>query len=177
MICCLVSNPVFAQEDARNSEPVATETKPETYQETFHRHRWLGLAATSVLALNVGLGIGMAVHGENKEFLNNDLNLAARALHMVSSLSLLGIGTYQFFDGHTMRKSRKDSDTKTTHGKWAHAYLGMLLVTGCLGVLSSHIFVQKPAARKILSTTHIGSGVATLGLQWMALINIPFGFE
>ncbi len=144
------------------------------WRKTFKRHRWLGIGAASLLALNVGLGVGMTAHGENREPLNNSTNTTVRALHMVTSLSLVGFGVYQFFDGRTLRGSKEHI---STHAHWAYPYLAMLVLTGTLGVLSSHLFVDNRSARTVLSGTHMASGVATLGLQWGALIHIPFGFE
>ena len=93
-----------------------------------------------------------------------------RALHLMSSLSLVGLAIYQVWDGPKLAGKK---DKMTSHGHWAYAYLGLLAATGIAGVLSGHFVERDSSGYQTAKRVHFGLAAGTTAAVTLTILHAP----
>ena len=143
-------------------QPVQAEDDFDTSR--LKRHKTMGLVTPMLVGFNFGLGMGLFADS------NDPPNQSLRALHLMSSLSLVGLAIYQVWDGPKLAGKK---DKMTSHGHWAYAYLGLLAATGIAGVLSGHFVERDSSGYQTAKRVHFGLAAGTTAAVTLTILHAP----
>jgi len=139
-------------------------TKAEIYDATLSRHRQYGLLTAPLVGLQIGLGVGLLRNERDPP------DQSLRALHTINSLILIGLAFSQYFDGRTLAGEKH---LKVPHAHWAYGYLGLIALSGVLGIVQGHFLDRSSRTYDVMASVHTGIAVSSGVLVTMTLFHAP----
>lgn len=155
------------------SSPVAKAQEPSLLDSPQHnppksavsRHRTLGLISLPVMGLQIGLGLGLRAQEPNPA-------ISLRQLHMVSSLTLVGLGLFHLNDAAGDGLPKKPQSA--VHRTLGYSHIALLVVTGVVGVIRARAYDRNDPRASTWGEIHTGLGLATAATLLGAAFTVNF---